>query len=171
MLEHHAKLFYYATRRLYSLQVKITKAIEERGGDSLPNEEEVIYTKELVRRLENEAENLQFSRVLERLSEFHTDDESLQPLAGHSFTLYRLHFQLDELHKDIQRSLGGNKFLMIPANEAAHFNKKQPFGEAVYTNFPSSRHDVSEAWNCFVLSRYTACVFHSMRVIKKVFMP
>jgi HEPN domain-containing protein len=83
------------------------------------------------------------------------------------FSLHELNFQLRELDKDIRKSFAGTQFLMIPASEARYFNNKQPFGETVHGSFPSSRHDVRESWNCFALGRYTACVFHSMRVLEK----
>src|SRR5207253_1328337 len=41
------------------------------------------------------------------------------------------------------------------------------FGQEVYDNFPSTRNDVAEAGNCFAVNRYTACVFHCMRVLEK----
>jgi len=169
MLEHHAKLFYYATRNLFNLQVRIFKAIQKRGGDSLPNKIEADATRDVVRRIKQEAEGLQFSRVLERLDEFNTDDDLLQPLAGSVFTLQYLHFQLDELHKEIQRALspGQNKFMMIPTNDVKYYEQTELFGNLVYINFESTRDDVLEAGNCFATGRYTACVFHCMRVLEK----
>jgi hypothetical protein len=167
MLEHHAKSFYYATRKLYSLQSQIVRAIEERGSDSLPNEREADETRKLIKRIEREAERLQLSRVLERLHEFNDDDELLQPLGNRRFTLAELRFQLEELHKDIQRTLPQNKFLMIPANKTKYYDQTELFGNMVYTNFESTRNDVLEVGNCFATGRNTACVFHCMRVLER----
>lgn len=167
MLEHHAKSFYYTTRKLYGLQSRIGRAIKERGSDSLPNKREADETRKLIKRLEGEAERLQLSRVLERLLDFNDDDELLQPLGSHRFTLAELSFQLEELHKDIQRTLPQNKYLIIPASETKYYDQTKLFGNMVYMNFESTRDDVSEAGNCYATGRSTACVFHCMRVLEK----
>jgi hypothetical protein len=168
MLEHQAKLFYYATRKFYSLQVRITKAIKERGGDSLPNDGEIAATRDVVRRIETEAERLQLSRVLERLWEFHIDSESLQPLDGSAVTLQHLHFQLGKLHKDIQRVLspGQNRFILIPGEAAKYYNNTELFGPEVAARFPKANTEITEAGNCYATGNYTACVFHLMRAVE-----
>lgn len=168
MLEHQAKLFYYATRKFYSLQVRITKAIKERGGDSLPNDGEIAATREVVKRMEKEAERLQLSRVLERLLEFDIDSESLQSLAGSVFTLNQLHFQLGELHKDFQRVLspGQNRFMMIPGEQAKYYNNPELFGTEVAAKFPKANREITEAGNCYATGNHTACVFHLMRAVE-----
>ena len=33
-------------------------------------------------------------------------------------------------------------------------------------NFPAANHEASEAGKCFATARYTACVFHLMRVME-----
>jgi hypothetical protein len=168
MLEHQAKLFYYATRKFYSLQVRITRAIKERGGDSLPSDEEITATRDVVRRMETEAERLRLSKVLERLWEFHIDSKSLQPLDGSAFTLNHLHFQLGELHKDLQRALspGQNRFMMIPGEQAKYYNNHELFGPEMATKFPKANTEITEAGNCYATGNYTACVFHLMRAVE-----
>ena len=166
MIEHKAKLFYYATRNFYRLQRQIAKAINERGGSSLPNKEEATATRKLVARIEREAERLKLSRVLDRLDKFNTDDELLHPLAGEVFTLQHLHFQLGELHEDIQRVLAENKFMMISASEATYYNNPVLFGSDVAERFPKANKEITEAGNCYATGNNTACVFHLMRAVE-----
>lgn len=166
MLKHQAKLFYYATRKLYGLQRQVAKAMKERGVVSLPNHEEATATRKLVERIEHEAERLQLTRVLDRLSDFNTDDELLRPLAGEAFTLQHLYFQLEELHKDLQRVLAENKFMMIPAGEAGYYDNPALFGSEVAAKFPNANKEIMEAGNCYATGSYTASVFHLMRAVE-----
>jgi hypothetical protein len=48
--------------------------------------------------------------------------------------------------------------------EEPEYRKPDLFGEAVSRNFPSASVDIEEAGSCYALGRYTACVFHLMRV-------
>ncbi|MHB8589890.1 MAG: hypothetical protein ACYDA0_13740 [Candidatus Dormibacteraceae bacterium] len=65
---------------------------------------------------------------------------------------------VDELHRTIV-------YALTPAEEARH-EDKTPFGQEVVDKFPSSLADIDEANRCLVFSRYTACVFHLMRVVE-----
>jgi hypothetical protein len=40
------------------------------------------------------------------------------------------------------------------------------FGQEVANKFPSTLNEIDEAGKCFALSRYTACVFHLMRILE-----
>jgi hypothetical protein len=165
MLEANANLFYFTTRYLQRLLTKIDKAIEERKGDSLLNRQEVRHTQTLTKRIEREAKKLQLSDVIDRLYSFEISE--MQPLVGQAFTLERLKWELEELSKQIAKSLAQNKFMMIPAGKAGYYDQPRLFGQKVYRNFKSSRNDVKEAGNCYVVGRNTACVFHCMRVLEK----
>jgi len=41
------------------------------------------------------------------------------------------------------------------------------FGKEIATKFPDLLEDISESGNCYALDRYTACIFHLMRVVEK----
>jgi hypothetical protein len=61
------------------------------------------------------------------------------------------------------------RFLRLSQEEADLFDAPHPFGAEVSAAFnsPETKHEISEAAKCIVLSRYTACVFHLMRVLEK----
>lgn len=63
---------------------------------------------------------------------------------------------LDELESMI--------FLRIPSEHIEYYKNPKAFGDEVYQKFPGARLDIQEANNCFATDRYTACVFHLMRV-------
>jgi hypothetical protein len=56
--------------------------------------------------------------------------------------------------------------LRIPADCAALYDQEQLFGQVVADAFPSAKFDIWEAGNCFAAERFTASVFHLMRVLE-----
>jgi hypothetical protein len=52
-----------------------------------------------------------------------------------------------------------------PWEDVGFIGKMEPF-RAVEKAFPSTRYDLEEAGDCFALARYTASVFHLMRVME-----
>ena len=69
----------------------------------------------------------------------------------------------------IIRELQARVSLIIPKNRTDLYKKKGTFlGEATLIKFKDLRNDAEEAGNCFALGRYTACVFHLMRIMEKM---
>jgi hypothetical protein len=58
------------------------------------------------------------------------------------------------------------KFFYIPLSRASLFEKSEPFGPVVSRKFPDATEDIGEAGKCYACARYTACVFHLMRVME-----
>ena len=56
-------------------------------------------------------------------------------------------------------------FHMLPA-EAAWYDNHSPFGQNVIDAFSSTKNEGEEAAKCYATGRYTACVFHCMRVLE-----
>ncbi|OGF33946.1 hypothetical protein A2223_03285 [Candidatus Falkowbacteria bacterium RIFOXYA2_FULL_35_8] len=73
---------------------------------------------------------------------------------------------LGMLHKIIRDGLPAHLFMFIPKDDAKWFEKKDSFGVEVYNAFHSAIDDIQEAGNCYATGRYTACVFHLMRVLE-----
>ena len=57
--------------------------------------------------------------------------------------------------------------MCLTDDDVKYYEQEQLFGPEVFANFPSTRHDVTEAGCCYATGRYTACVFHCMRVVEK----
>jgi hypothetical protein len=74
--------------------------------------------------------------------------------------------RIDELRKCIERQLQGKLFMSLSAGAAKCFSEKSLFGENVSDKFPRAIEDVEEAGKCLSLDRFTACVFHLMRVME-----
>jgi len=86
--------------------------------------------------------------------------------------------RIDEIQRTVRREMRTVLFMYIPSASAEYYdsfgrkkrlerNEEAPlFGNEVETKFASSTYDVAEAGNCLAASRYTACVFHLMRVLE-----
>lgn len=58
------------------------------------------------------------------------------------------------------------KFFYIPIDRANYFDTLEPFGRIVSQKFPKLTEDIQEAAKCYACGRYTACVFHLMRIME-----
>jgi HEPN domain-containing protein len=80
------------------------------------------------------------------------------------------HTQLKEavaqLQDRIRDELDSVYFLHVPFEKAKVYYNPHPFGEAVTNKFPKAITDMHEASKSFAVARYTACVFHLMRVME-----
>jgi hypothetical protein len=76
-----------------------------------------------------------------------------------------LHAQIEAVLSGISTNLDERKFLFMPADEAAYYGKLGVFGDSFTKNYSvNAARDALEAANCYATNRYTACVFHCMRV-------
>jgi hypothetical protein len=57
-------------------------------------------------------------------------------------------------------------FFFVPTGRRAFYETKCLFGMEVEAAFPLTVTDIEEAGKCFALARWTACVFHLMRVLE-----
>ncbi len=71
-----------------------------------------------------------------------------------------------EFRRAVYHRLISMKFFAIESRHNEYFSKKNPFGGDVPRSFPSAIYDIEEAGKCLALDRYTACVFHLMRVLE-----
>ena len=74
---------------------------------------------------------------------------------------------LKTVEKTIRWEMEEQTFFHLPAKRAEFYkNATLAFGEPVNDSFPHAIADIEEAAKCLALSRGTACVFHSMRVME-----
>jgi hypothetical protein len=75
--------------------------------------------------------------------------------------------RLKDFRSKLERELNERFFLYLSEEEAGQFQSDQPFGPLVASVFSSYKYDdLGEASKCLALGRYTACVFHLMRVME-----
>lgn len=74
---------------------------------------------------------------------------------------------LQELNHRIREDLDSKHFITLTPAEDDFFDPKaHPFGPEILAKFPSATFDIEEASKCMAIGRYTACVFHLMRVME-----
>lgn len=78
-------------------------------------------------------------------------------------------FQVDHLFFTIQSELGNRKAMMVPADRAPFYKIEDTIlGRDIISKFTELGKDATEAGNCFALGRYSAAVFHLMRVMERL---
>lgn len=72
-----------------------------------------------------------------------------------------------ELYHRLLEEMEDRLFLTMSADDVKFYTQPEPlFGPEVDTAFPSTAEDIAESGKCFALARYTAAVFHLMRVLE-----
>ena len=73
----------------------------------------------------------------------------------------------ESLQEGIRIELEQTYVFSLSANEAAYFAPATPlFGDVVARRFQGAAFEIDEAAKCFALNRYTAAVFHLMRIME-----
>lgn len=73
----------------------------------------------------------------------------------------------EDLALRVNDELGARTVLIIPVENAPYYKPAIPiFGKEITDKFPNQTEDMFEVGNCFATGRYTACVFHSMRIME-----
>lgn len=73
---------------------------------------------------------------------------------------------VDELDHRIIDEMKGRKFLCLEPNKIELLDEKNLFSVEVTNAFPSAIVDIEEAGKCLAFERWTASVFHMMRVME-----
>ena len=77
----------------------------------------------------------------------------------------RIELRLDIIVQGILGNLDSKKFMFVPTDQAFYWENPTIFGDDFVTEFPeAARVEAVEAGNCFAAGRWTACVFHCVRV-------
>jgi hypothetical protein len=82
-----------------------------------------------------------------------------------AFARYRTH--ASALVNRFHDEMSAKKVMFLPTHKVGYFNGTlNIFPTTVRDNFPSAEYDMDESCKCFALGRYTACVFHLMRIME-----
>ena len=83
--------------------------------------------------------------------------------------LRKFHLLIDKLTERITDELQGHLLMRIPASRGLYYDIGGTFlGTDIVQKFPDLVEDAAEAGNCFAFGRFTACVFHLMRIMENV---
>ena len=78
----------------------------------------------------------------------------------------KLQTQIAELRSRIDDELESYELLLLEGEQRASLQDEEQFGPLVKHSFPESIWDIREAKRCLAFERYTACVYHLMRVLQ-----
>jgi len=129
-------------------------------GDEPVKDEYRQKIREFLSGLENDADVFGLpltAKSLKRLFE-ELDDEG--------YTNSQLAERLQELRGRYSDELDDRLFLSVTSGHASYLQTPQAGWRETIDKFPSTFLDVEEASRCFALGRYTASVFHAMRVLE-----
>jgi hypothetical protein len=93
-------------------------------------------------------------------------DDILETAAKGHQTVGEMTELISQLEKTIKWEMEDRLFMYVPPARAGRYDLAEPFGPEFSKSFPSATFDSKEAGNCFACGRYTACVFHLMRVLE-----
>ncbi len=174
MLYFFAPLFYRQTVELHELRREVVGLIEQFGYDKYIDERRGLRgaVSRLFKEMKVECERIKFKEPLDRLGHFRVQ-VLFVPSAPSLMKLGELQHELNELHDAIDAGLFHRRFYVLEPGEEKFFYDEslrplpELFGPKVKKSFKSTHNDVIEAGNCYAVGRYTACVFHCMRILEK----
>lgn len=164
MIDFNAYSFYTVTYSLHRFEERVSKLIEEKGGNSKLTKKEVIDAHELFEQMEPECERIGLDEALKKLRGYRL--QSIHPNLYVNVTLEKLSWELESLRESVEHGLAQKVFMYLPAKQAEYYDKVDLFGDKVSAKFYSADDDIREAGNCYASGIYTACVFHLMRVLE-----
>jgi hypothetical protein len=124
------------------------------------------YAEELIQRIERSVSGVERTNaLLMRFRDPHSSTAKLDETREDALKI-DIAAELGILKKRVDDELKGRQFLALEPSKTRYYGQRHQFGERVSDNFHSANRDIEEAGNCFALDRYTACVFHLMRVME-----
>ena len=177
MQQFSAKKFYNMTLMLERIRKEPYIKYQEPTNLDI-SEESKIKLEKLLRPIEDFCIELSLENSAEVIKEFRNYLLAWKTLKFANLPLSEIDARLGEIHRSIFRETKLHLFMYIRADKAKYYDSYRKtrvglanpsgflFGDSVNNKFPSAGFDITEAGNCFATNRYTACVFHLMRVME-----
>lgn len=84
---------------------------------------------------------------------------------GETDDAQRIMFDAADLRRRLLDQFDAVSCLYLPRSDCGFYEQEEPlFGNSVEMKFPNASEDIAEAGKCLALGRYTASIFHLMRV-------
>ena len=91
---------------------------------------------------------------------------ALQLISDSNATIERLQIAIGNIEEAVKDGLSDTVFIRIPEDKVFYYENPDLFGQKVTNKFPKAITDIQEAGACLATGRYTATVFHLMRVME-----
>ncbi|SRR6266436_613095 len=164
MLKAYAHAFYVFGGMLRS--VDIVTSIGLSGGDKPTNSATRDYAVEHLEGMRQHCAQMGLGLSLKGI------ERAAAEISKKDITYIQHGAALAELERRINDELRSIYFFHVPQQNARYYPNSQEYEIPLLTpyskkKFPKSIEDSEEAGKCFALGRYTACVFHLMRVMER----
>lgn len=158
MFTFNAPVFCDFVRELSGMQLHIRGIVAE-SGDKPLSADDVAVLSPLLGLCAQVSEFFEATGTGDRLVRL-----AARLQTGCALTEVQAHLQVVE--EVFQDELNRRVVLFMPASRAPYFSGDNLFGAKVAFAFPHMADDIDEAGKCFATGRYTASVYHLMRVME-----
>lgn len=110
--------------------------------------------------IKNDCEGLGLNVTLAKVNRL------LEKLMGRTLTFRQMEVEAKDVFERLTDELESRLFLAIDNKHVSYYQDFHAGWETILSQFPSVSYDVEEASKCFALNRFTAAVFHLMRVME-----
>lgn len=93
-------------------------------------------------------------------------NETIKEWADKPLSYGQVSQKINNIRSAIETELASKEFFYIDSTDAQYYKGYELFGHEVFEKFPTMSYDIEEAGKCLATNRYTACVFHLMRVME-----
>ena len=162
MIVFDADSFFVALKDLLQLEESIGNLYQQHGGTKTLSSTEAGRARFIINSFFVECGRAELSRPLERQERLTTFGEPSKDQSD--YTLEKIKWELMELRVAAFTDLRNRKFLRLEETYEPYYYNQNLFGDRVAECFPKATYDIIEAGNCQACGRYTACIFHLMRV-------
>ncbi len=162
MISHFCAQFY---AQLDNLRRQTDDLKKSKPHSILAQKEKELYDSTVVQPIEEEANRL---RMLEVDGTFMWNILSVRQRLQSSDRLSKASLVelLEQIYQTFYLKLMELKFAYIPVPNDKYFESDELFGAQVYDKFLEARDEVKDSGNAFAAGLYTACVFHTARVLE-----
>jgi len=171
MLECYAKLIFdiqFMLSRLENLMTQVSPLQQEQ--DRLPNEAKDQFRQVIEQSSAMALETLESLSGFLELMDIRSGPAQVMrirdALSRSSISVDEIAQGVRELRQRIEDELKSCNFLHVPASKVSFYTGDNLFGKAVSRKLSGLAEDIAEAGKCFALGRFTASVFHLMRVME-----
>ncbi|HEV3081213.1 MAG TPA: hypothetical protein VGY66_15645 [Gemmataceae bacterium] len=159
VLEFNAHRFVALITQIKGLRTGVREAMSRHGAEAIIEEDLSRFDNSALGALREECIFLDLDSGADQVARI---KKSLEDKC----TWFNYDLLLADLLARIEDQFRSRLFMYIPRAKAAYWQEKALFGKEVEARFPRLSEDIEEAGKCFAAARYTASVFHLMRVME-----
>ena len=161
MLEFYAPIFMLLMRRITEFEARYKQFLESREDQDHPLDEETkSQLSYFLKKIKEHCVSLDLDCGADKAQSILFD-------MCREFKASEMTTALSELQDRIEDQLKHRLLMFVPNRRARYYQQEDLFGLEVTNEFPGCIYDIEEAGKCIAVGRWTAVVFHLMRVMER----